>query len=151
MRSNDFGCWFGVWSFGPILNALGCALGSFVVDECHCCSEWGHFASTQGAQMGFTLSPRQFNDCYNPYVEKWNDSMRGDVFAQFHDTVDPIGQATHDLTLNTFMDDITKTTTFCAGTSAEDIEQKLNKNTHALTETAVELHSVQLEPGLLQM
>ena len=33
------------------------------------------------------------------------------------------------------MDDITKTTTFCAGASAREIEQKLNNNTAALTET----------------
>ena len=44
----------------------------------HCPEGWQHFQSSQGAQMGFTLSPRQFNDCYNPFVEKWNENMRGD-------------------------------------------------------------------------
>ena len=43
----------------------------------HCPEGWQHFQSIQGAQMVFTLSPRQFNDCYNPYVEKWNENIRG--------------------------------------------------------------------------
>ena len=42
--------------------------------------------------MGFTLSPRQFNDCYNLYVDKWHDVVRGGSPDHCYDTTDPVGK-----------------------------------------------------------
>ena len=61
--------------------------------------------------------------------------MRGGTPDHCYDTTDPVGKKVHDLTLNTFMDDITKTTSFSAGATAEEIELQLNGNTESLTET----------------
>ena len=58
----------------------------------YCPEGWQHFESTQGAQMGFTLSPRQFNDCYNPIVEAWNDHTREGCTDHPYDTTDPVGK-----------------------------------------------------------
>ena len=60
----------------------------------YCPEGWQHFESCQGAQMGFMLSPRQFNDCYNPYVDKWNTCTRVEDAegCSDYDAVDPVGK-----------------------------------------------------------
>ncbi|CAK0891548.1 unnamed protein product [Prorocentrum cordatum] len=74
--------------------------------------------STTGAQMGFTLCPRQFNDAYNLYVTKWWEQGRADPDQIIHDTTNPVAGNTHDLALNTFMDDITYVQTILPAATA---------------------------------
>eukprot|EP00959_Pyramimonas_sp_CCMP1952_P150449 3148747-Pyramimonas_sp.AAC.1 len=92
-------------------------------------------ATTTGSQMGFTTAPRQFNDGYNIYVEKWNTQERQDPRQRLHDTPHPITGKVCDLALNTFMGDITKTHAMLPAASATTIVDHLDGTTAALEQT----------------
>ena len=45
---------------------------------------------SSGAQMGFTLAPRDFNDCFNPQVDQWRQNLRTvDCTTAWLDAVNP--------------------------------------------------------------
>eukprot|EP00959_Pyramimonas_sp_CCMP1952_P192715 4029629-Pyramimonas_sp.AAC.1 len=93
-------------------------------------------ATTTGAQMGFTLCPRQFDDSYNIYVGKWNDLLREDPNQKPHDTFHPITGVRHDLAIYTFMDDIThKNHTIPNNSTPQEIISQINEATTKLTDT----------------
>eukprot|EP00959_Pyramimonas_sp_CCMP1952_P306290 6410408-Pyramimonas_sp.AAC.1 len=60
--------------------------------------------------MGFTLAPRDFNDSYEPIVAGWLEGEGEQEGQQVNDTLDPIHEKYYDLSVSTFMGDITKIT-----------------------------------------
>eukprot|EP00959_Pyramimonas_sp_CCMP1952_P168183 3514419-Pyramimonas_sp.AAC.1 len=65
-----------------------------------------------GSQMGFCLAPRDFNDCYNPLIDKWNGHLNEqDITYGLLRTRSPAMKAGEevDIGLATFMDDVTRT------------------------------------------
>ena len=64
---------------------------------------------SNGAQMGFTLAPRDFNDCCNPRVQQWLQRLRTDDFTNsWLEAISPCtpSQKLVDLSCATFMDDV---------------------------------------------
>eukprot|EP00959_Pyramimonas_sp_CCMP1952_P173760 3630768-Pyramimonas_sp.AAC.1 len=101
-----------------------------------CADEWLHAETTVGAQMGITLCPRQFNDVYNLYVDKWLQSERDrDIHQTWHDTLNPVTDTWHDLALNTFMDDVTRAHAILQGATTSAVTEQLNGATTRLEQT----------------
>eukprot|EP00959_Pyramimonas_sp_CCMP1952_P218251 4565179-Pyramimonas_sp.AAC.1 len=98
-----------------------------------CADEWLHAETAVGAQIGLTLCPRQFNGVYNLHVDQWvQDEKERDGHQTWHDTVNPITGTKHDLALNSFMDDITRTHTVIQGASTAHVTEQLNGATGRL-------------------
>ena len=91
-----------------------------------------------GAQMGFTLAPRDFNDCYNPKVDQWRQNLRTvDCTNAWLDAVSPCDPSRRvvDLSSATFMDDISTIQIFAAPPSVADVVFKMNRALSLLEES----------------
>ena len=72
---------------------------------------------SSGAQMGFTLAPRDFDDGYNPKVDQWRQNLRTvDCTNAWLDAVNPFAfsRKVVDLSSATVVDDISKIQNFAA-------------------------------------
>ncbi|CAK0802171.1 unnamed protein product, partial [Prorocentrum cordatum] len=110
--------------------------------------------SQQGAQMGFTLAPRDFNDVYNPVVSEWLDGEREQEGQCINDTLHPISMKMLDLSISTFMDDITKITMLPIGALPEEIAEQMNQDHEAViaavfgtSKSDAEMGAARLAPG----
>ena len=95
--------------------------------------------ASSGTQMGFTLAPRDFNDCYNPKVDQRRQHLRTvDCTFAWLDAVNPCGTSRRvvDLSCATFMDDISRIQFFAAPTSIADVVFKMNR-AHSLLEESL--------------
>ena len=82
-----------------------------------------------GAQVGFTLAPRDFNDCCNPKVDQWRQNLRTvDCTTAWLDAVNPCDPSRRvvDLSSATFMDDISRIQIFAAPPSVAEVVFKMN-------------------------
>ena len=83
-----------------------------------------------GAQMGFTLAPRDFNDCHNPKVHQWLQRLRTvDCTNSWLDLINPCAPSRRrvDMSCAPFMDDISRTQIFAAQPSVADVVFKMNR------------------------
>ena len=89
-----------------------------------------------GAQMGFTLAPRGFNDCCKPKVDQWGQNLRTvDCTDAWLDAVNPCDSSRRvvDLSSATFMDGISRIQIFAAPPSVAEVVFKVNR-AHSLLE-----------------
>ena len=86
---------------------------------------------SSGAQMGFTLGPRDLFDCHNPKV----DLRTVDCTDAWLDAVNPCDPSRRvvDLSSATFMDDISRIQIFAAPPSVAEVVFKMNR-AHSLLE-----------------
>eukprot|EP00959_Pyramimonas_sp_CCMP1952_P425542 8913895-Pyramimonas_sp.AAC.1 len=76
--------------------------------------------------MGFTLAPRDFNDSYNPIVTGWLEGEREQEGQQVNDTLHPINEKCYDLSISTFMGDITRITMLPFAARKEEVIEQMN-------------------------
>ena len=91
---------------------------------------------SSGAQMGLTLAPRDFNDCYNPRVQQWLQRLRTvDSTNSWLEAINPRApsQKLVDLSCATFMDHISRIQLFAAPPSVAEVVFKMNR-THSFLE-----------------
>ena len=94
---------------------------------------------SSGAQMGFTLAPRDFNDCCNPKVDQWRRNLRTvDCTNARLDAVNPSAPSRRvmDLSCATFMDDISRIQIFAAPPSVAKVVFKMSR-AHSLLEESL--------------
>ncbi|CAK0911273.1 unnamed protein product, partial [Prorocentrum cordatum] len=81
--------------------------------------------STTGAQMGFCLAPRDFNDCYNPVIAAWLAEDPNDA-NRLLKALCPVTKRYSNLSICTFMDDVTKLSMWEGGVTSYGIAAELN-------------------------
>ena len=95
---------------------------------------------SSGAQMGFTLAPRDCNDCCNPKMDQWRQNLRTvDCTNDWLDAVntcDPSRRVV-DLSSATLIDDISRIQIFAAPPSVAEVVFKMNE-AHSLLEESRE-------------
>ena len=85
---------------------------------------------SSGEPMGFTLAPRDFNDCYNPRVKQWLQRLRKvDNTNSWLEAISPCAPSRKLVDLNcvTFMDDIRRIQLFAAPPSVAEVVNKKNR------------------------
>ena len=96
---------------------------------------------SSGAQMGFTLAPRDFNDCSFPKVDHWRLHLRTVACTNsWLDAINPCAfrQRTVGLSCATFMDDISRIQIFAAPPTVGEVVFKTSRAHSFLEESLSE-------------
>eukprot|EP00959_Pyramimonas_sp_CCMP1952_P006825 142478-Pyramimonas_sp.AAC.1 len=75
--------------------------------------------------MGFCLAPRDFDDCYNPVIVAWlaEDPSEANTLLK---ALCPVPKRCKKLSICTFMDDVTKLSTWEVGPLAMEVQRSSN-------------------------